>query len=494
MYPLLFALFPILFFYSHNKSELDISIVFKPLLVSGFIVLIIILLFNNFFRNKQKSSIAASILLILFFSFGRLLPVVNSWLLLVFFSIAYAVFFVWIKKSKLKLKNISNFLSVIGLILFFNILFSIARDLQNQSNTKELTTKENVLETGQNINTDSPDIYYLVLDRYANNTSLEEEYNYDNSAFTNYLEEKGFFVSYNSFANYPKTNLSLASTLNMKHITYLTEELGKLNSDTKIAFQLLYNNEAVKLLKNKGYDFIYMGGWWGPTQKNEYADYNFNLFEGANEFNRELLKTTALRPFISLSDDELKRQNISYQFQQLERMSELNDNPKFIFAHIFIPHYPYLFDSECGSVRDTEGKDENKKYLDQLECANKFIKNAVDNILASSKEKPIIIIQSDEGPFKYDEMRRSGEGVDWTQVSDKATRVHMRILNAYYLPNTNYESSQLYNGISPVNSFRVLFNHYFGTEYELLPDKSYFIPHLNYPYDYFEVTDKVKFD
>ena len=65
----------------------------------------------------------------------------------------------------------------------------------------------------------------------------------------------------------------------------------------------------------------------------------------------------------------------------------------------------------------------------------------------------IIIIQGDHGP--------------WLQ--SKAKR--MQILNAYYLPGHN---DQLYPTITPVNSFRLVFNHYFGATYPLLPDQSYF--------------------
>jgi hypothetical protein len=45
-------------------------------------------------------------------------------------------------------------------------------------------------------------------------------------------------------------------------------------------------------------------------------------------------------------------------------------------------------------------------------------------------------------------------------------------LNAYYLPGE--KKDLLYDGISPVNSFRVIFNEYFNENYELLPDISYF--------------------
>ena len=46
------------------------------------------------------------------------------------------------------------------------------------------------------------------------------------------------------------------------------------------------------------------------------------------------------------------------------------------------------------------------------------------------------------------------------------------ILNAYYLPGGGEQ--HLYESITPVNTFRVILNHYFDHNLELLPDRSYY--------------------
>ena len=40
------------------------------------------------------------------------------------------------------------------------------------------------------------------------------------------------------------------------------------------------------------------------------------------------------------------------------------------------------------------------------------------------------------------------------------------------MPNNG--TSRLYDSITPVNSFRVILNHYFNENYELLEDKMYY--------------------
>jgi hypothetical protein len=45
------------------------------------------------------------------------------------------------------------------------------------------------------------------------------------------------------------------------------------------------------------------------------------------------------------------------------------------------------------------------------------------------------------------------------------------ILNAYYLPNGG--DQMLYSTITPVNTFRLIFDYYFGGDYGLIEDISY---------------------
>ena len=80
---------------------------------------------------------------------------------------------------------------------------------------------------------------------------------------------------------------------------------------------------------------------------------------------------------------------------------------------------------------------------------------AVDTIIADSKMPPIIIIQGDHGP--------------WLQPDDK----HLWILNAIYFPD---HKDKLYSTISPVNTFRFVFDTYFGGKYNILDDISYYSP------------------
>ncbi len=112
--------------------------------------------------------------------------------------------------------------------------------------------------------------------------------------------------------------------------------------------------------------------------------------------------------------------------------------------------------------------DELAAYADQIAYLDQRLLEIVDAINKKSERPPIIIIQGDHGAtIAYRE-----------QDIDPAQR--LGIFNAYYLPRNNPGGGStqpdvkdsLYPGISPVNSFRLVFDIYFNGEYGLLEDRS----------------------
>jgi len=53
--------------------------------------------------------------------------------------------------------------------------------------------------------------------------------------------------------------------------------------------------------------------------------------------------------------------------------------------------------------------------------------------------------------------------------NERNIKLRSSILNVYFLPEIN--NNLLYNSITPVNTFRVIFNHYFDAGYDLLKDQ-----------------------
>src|SRR5207249_2280146 len=98
-------------------------------------------------------------------------------------------------------------------------------------------------------------------------------------------------------------------------------------------------------------------------------------------------------------------------------------------------------------------------------------------------KRPVIIIQSDEGPFE-------GAPTVWSPTPSRDLDRKFPILNAYYLPGKG--DGGLTRTITPVNSFRAVFDLYFGANLALLPDRNYVFRSLRHLYSFTDVTPLVR--
>ena len=173
-----------------------------------------------------------------------------------------------------------------------------------------------------------------------------------------------------------------------------------------------------------------------------------------------------LQPGIEFLLQDNLRDKIICSFDELDKMSENDVMPKFVFTHIMAPHSPFVFGptgedpaSLISNIGDISAYRDNL-YTDQMQFVNYKLENIITELL-DTDNPPIIIIQSDHG-------KRT------KIVDDDPTVRNIKLLNnfrAYYIPNGD-RNLELENS-SPVNTFRVLFNTYFDDNYEILEDKFY---------------------
>ena len=249
-----------------------------------------------------------------------------------------------------------------------------------------------------------------------------------------------------------------------------------------------------RYLKTIDYKFIHVGSWWEVTRENPYADMNINYY-AMPEFSWFLFQSTWAYP-ISLTFnivDEFSEMQYRRTLYEYNKMAEIPGiaEPTFLFAHMLTPHTPYVFDREGNYQTPDEAnrKSETANYVDQLIATNSMLMVLIDELLSSSEVPPIIILQADEGPLPggYEAWLNT----DFSKATEAQIRQKMRIFNAYYLPNV--DTDILYPSITPVNSFRTIFNLYFGTDFSMLPDNSY-AAYQDTPFEFFDVTDKVRYD
>lgn len=476
LYPILFAVFSAVFLGANNIRQIPLSANIRPLIICLLLGLVVYGITRVFLKDWHLAALVALLILIMFFAYGQIyLLLLNNpmnargtplhhssflpWYLLSFVVILYFV----IRKSR-NASVYTFWLNNISIFLLIHPAFSLIVAVYQHWSIDHYSGETVASVTNK---TDTPDIYYMVLDAYGREDILLNELGYDNNDFLNALRERGFYVADCSQSNYAYTDLTLTSTLNFDYLDTLVAD----NSFERM--RILKHSSLRTFLEMSGYKVAAFSTGWVFTEWQD-ADWYFDYPHSpgdVTEYEIFLMDTTLLRSMenLELFSRPGKALNTPRRLRALNLLSKLGtlnelDGRVFVYAHLMLPHPPYSFSAD-GSPSDFQEERATRQsvinaYVDQVKFVNAEMLRVIDEILAGSEQPPVIIIQGDHGP---------------PPELSPTYREKMPILNAYYLPGLQADQ-ELYPGISPVNSFRVVLNSYFDQDFPLLEDKSYYSP------------------
>jgi len=347
------------------------------------------------------------------------------------------------------------------------------------------------------------DIFYVILDRYGSNYALDHSFGVTSNDLPGWLEQQGFYVANEARANYDRTSLSVVSTLSLGYIDEVLQSMGPESTDWQSVFHLIQEHSVGRFLKEQGYEYVHVGNWKATMGLIDIADRNVRL--GAiNEFEAVLYDETALPALAALIQvqapvpqvEQLQFNTARFQFSALASEAD-EPGRQFVFAHVLLPHDPFVFQADGTFYYSYErgGRDsEDDRFQNQVAYVNSAVRELVTHLMDRPyPERPIVIIQADEGPYppRY---RADLLGFQWESATYEEIATKFGILDAFYFPTDNGEPADLpkpYSTISSVNTFRLLFDHYFGTGLGLLPDRT-FAPYVAAkPFDVFDITDRM---
>lgn len=349
-----------------------------------------------------------------------------------------------------------------------------------------------------------PDVYYIVLDRYASNPVLSEQFGYDNSGFTNFLKDSGFTVNDYAAANYPYTAISVASTMTADYTNKLVEPFKNNSVQSRTLYHnLIWSSPVAKAIKQAGYQYHTVGSTYGATYKAPLADTNhtwqYNL--DALWIHKRLRGIEAIAfqrsPYHQLAQINIDwwplkfsaKSEVEYLNEQLSALDQLSQAPqqggRFIFAHLLIPHEPFYFNAD-GSLSthpeaDNVGATVKDKYTGQITYINSYLQELVKRIGERSGGRSIVVLNADEGPYPQvmdSTVRKPLQGAqsddvirgDMRSWPDEWLRMKYGILQAIHIPGARADDL---SKLSSVNVFRIVLNRHFGYELPYLPECHY---------------------
>lgn len=496
LHPFTFAIFPILALLANNITEVTPRVALRSLLISLVATLIILVFFALITRNWQKAGLTTTLILLLFYSYGQVYELLQAHSILGlnfgrhrYLVIFYAVALItglWIIFIKTKDFTVpTQMLNIICLLLLvYPLVRIVTYRLHSTISEQRLVENFPAVDTPIVVKPKQlPDIYFIVVDGYARGNALVKDYEFDNSTFLAKLSSMGFYVANCSQSNYGMTLESLTTALNMDYMPALRSEMeAKGFTNSEDIWILLKQSKVRNLLKSVGYKTVAFesGFEWSRLRDADIylqytgVPYEMQVFQ---PFEAMLIRSTALLIWSDYTykllpaythtifgttkfsfEDHVNRQ--LFILDQLPHLPSI-PGPKFVFAHILIPHPPFIFkangdvqtDPDFYSRKDfwpIDDQHRNEGYIDEIQFLNSRIPDIMQNIIAKSAVPPIIILMSDHGSIFVD---------------------HNLNLNTYYLPDGGEQA--LYPSITPVNSFRIIFDAYFGTNFGLIKDVSY---------------------
>lgn len=509
----LVSLYPVIALAAANADQIALREAARALIGSVVLALALLLVTYLLVRHWDRAALIGSVALLLFFSYGHVYRLVKNaelfgmvvgrhrYLALIWIAVMAGSIWLVLRKLSSARQLLSILSTVAAIALAAPLVSLIGREFQTGSvepspGNAELPIELAPPEPGR-------DIYYIVVDGYGRQDVLSRLYDYDNSEFIEFLQDRGFYVADQSRSNYVQTALSMASSLNLEYVNDLAQAIGPNSTNRGPLNAMIQSNLLMESLKNSGYQLmafntgvaatsLEQADIYLPAQDNPYfrpalpATWLLNPFEGL------LLETTGVSAVLDLISQlqgpyaaavvgplyQVHRSRILYTLQAVSQVPAV-PGELFVFAHVVAPHPPFVFDADGAAIAPNrpyslfDGSDflseggTSEEYIEgyrsQLAYVNQLLKQTIDAIFEQSDPDPIIVLQADHGP---------GARLDWDSPADSDLEERFSILNAYYLPGVG--QGEIYASITPVNSFRVILNTYFGTQLPRLEDRSYF--------------------
>ena len=522
----LLGVYPILHLYSVNFGLVIDHEVLTSLAGMLAATAFVFFLMNAVVRDKHKTALMLSIASICFSFSGHIYTLVFVskslfiWTLMVSIAAIFIIVAIYRKGSRKFLAHITVTINLISLAMLIGPSTTIIAghtyissfDPTILGNDSSISTQQESSKV--NDSATRPDIYYIIPDSYPSDAWLKEAMDYDNSAFTQALRDRGFVVAEHAQSNYGSTFPSLASTLNMRYYDNNPSQAR----DLDFLRLSIAESEVAQHLRQLGYTYIHVLS--GLLLPSSIADINrdytpagpIDIGLDQSDFSAAILyheqtgvsrmldrgflykqsflslyhDTTLLRIVKSQLDklfytDEFMPYHVYAAERFLDTVADTESfasmpEATFAIVHLLKPYAPIVF-TEHGDIIRAITIPSPEMHLGELKFVNSRFLQMIDTILENSQNQPVIIFQADHGSTHGHHHLNDNRLVDFDTYA------------AYYLPDGySLDIPQPYTFI---NSFPLILNEVFATDYELQDDRLLeLLQGYDAPFEQVDVSDE----
>ncbi len=468
--PLLFGIYPAYYYYTKNAKMILIPSLGRVLGVYLIFILLLYLLFLFIHRFKAIRAANSTVIVLFFFNtYGIIFSALREadivrieHITLLPFYLFLSAYAIWLV-SRIKKKQAHTMwrwtVIIFSALLAITTLEVIPREA---GKIRARIASETVIAAAGSgeASDDYPDIYYILLDEFAGFRSMREYWgNTEVNDFKAYLQETGFFVAEEAVPSSIHTVHQMAVRMNYEEYDYIP-------GNQPIWHQALAHSRGFALLESKGYTTLVFEeiSKLHQTLPDIEADYLFkfnyqpgedygHLFDEYGMLVADGTMLSAFSKYYKISGQALNdHRNFLLLVQEELPSLEEYPAPRFVYAHLMIPHTQFLFTKD-GDLVDPGFHLDWTYYEGYHAYAIKYAEQLISGILANADpdKPPVIILQSDHG---------ARIPANDTQLKNFPPEFKRDILYALYLPG--YDISTLPQDINPINTLPLVFNHYLG--------------------------------
>jgi hypothetical protein len=304
-------------------------------------------------------------------------------------------------------------------------------------------------------------IFWIILDEHPSSLILNQAWGYKDTTFRRGLESLGFTVYDSCVSNYNYTPFSIAATTYGAMLPIRKQQV----LDVKQWFSMserIRQSPVITFFRMQGYEIR-----------------NLTFFDSSHgdlikflKVPNDVVASSILGMLLLKLNRHTSMPETDYNNKILDNLCNImipnskNSEPIFVYAHILMPHYPYLPLEVNWAKRDNPFLDpaNEQAFLHHIRYTDSTIINlfqkVLDTLTPDQRSNTLLILQADHG-YRY---LRKG-------INDLRLKSSFGILNAVLWPNNNLKG-RFYNGMSSVNTFRILFRDLWGINLNTLKDSS----------------------
>lgn len=455
---LLVSIFPAVFLYCRNAEEADFPEIIPALLLFAAAGVVLFALASLLTKGAcEVSALIATVMVLILTNFSlieagltRFISGLKYWHtvpLMIVLGLHAAYLIRRFVSGEMARDLVKIVCLVFSLLIAFNVVTG-APHIINRLSSKQQLNQISYSDDAE-INVDLPNIYLFLFDEYANFPQMEAFYDYDNAPLRDFLAAHHFTVSY---SGRNESILTDTITTNLVNLEYIVND-----KTPGSELEMLRKQGALyALLSGKGYALrgAEVHDQFGlPSMLGSVSGSAASTVDGETLYDLAI-KQTILYPLWQRNTAEA----ISKIMQVVDGVSGRDAIPEggtFTLVYLCFPHHPFLVDENGAAVPASQAInwEDQRYYLGQFKYATQIMLKMLSNVVENDPDS-VIFLQSDHGARAY--------GIPNVTFP---LEVMANPLNAVY-----YQGEEMpgIEGLSTVNTIRLVLNRLFGMDLEML--------------------------